>query len=86
MVVGRGETPLFGREEAYKKKDFSHQALNPILVCPVFVRNACANPPGFGSGWTGDFWSKGRPPSTDLRYGEEDSISSSTLIFAAIKG
>ena len=29
---------------------------------------------------------KGSPPSTDLRYGEEDSISPSTLIFAAIKG
>ena len=29
---------------------------------------------------------KGHPPSADLRYGEEDSISLSTLILAAIKG
>ena len=29
---------------------------------------------------------KGHPPSADLRYGEEDSISPSTLICAAIKG
>ena len=29
---------------------------------------------------------KGHPPSVDLRYGEEDSISPSTLIFAASKG
>ena len=29
---------------------------------------------------------KGHPPSADLRYGEEDSISHSTLIFAEIKG
>ena len=29
---------------------------------------------------------KGHPPSADLRYGEEDSISPSTLIVAAIKG
>ena len=29
---------------------------------------------------------KGDPPSTDLRYGEEDIITPSTLIFAAIKG
>ena len=29
---------------------------------------------------------KGYPPSVDLRYGEEDSISPSTLIFAATKG
>ena len=29
---------------------------------------------------------KGHPPSADLRYGEEDSISRSTLFFAAIKG
>ena len=29
---------------------------------------------------------KGHPPSVDLRYGEEDTISSSTLIFAAKKG
>ena len=29
---------------------------------------------------------KGNPPSTVLRYGEEGSISLSTLIFAAIKG
>ena len=29
---------------------------------------------------------KGHPPSADLRYGEEDSISPSTQIFAAIKG
>ena len=29
---------------------------------------------------------KGHPPSADLRYGEEDSISPSTLIFAARKG
>ena len=28
---------------------------------------------------------KGHSPSADLRYGEEDSISDSTLIFAAIK-
>ena len=28
----------------------------------------------------------GHPPSADLRYGEEDSISYSTLIFATIKG
>ena len=28
---------------------------------------------------------KGRPPSADLRYGEEDSISPSTPIFAAIE-
>ena len=28
---------------------------------------------------------KGHPPSADLRYGEEDSISPSPLIFAAIK-
>ena len=27
---------------------------------------------------------KGHPPSADLRYGEEDSISTSPLIFAAI--
>ena len=40
-----------------------------------------------------DFWYakrvmffKGHPPSADLRYGEEDSISPSTLILAAIKG
>ena len=31
-------------------------------------------------------YSKGHPPSANLRYGKEDSISSSTLIFAAIKG
>jgi hypothetical protein len=29
---------------------------------------------------------KGHLPSADLRYGEEDSISPSTQIFAAIKG
>ena len=29
---------------------------------------------------------KGHPPSSDLRYGEEDSISPSTLVLAAIKG
>ena len=29
---------------------------------------------------------KGHPPSADPRYGEEDSISPSTLIVAAIKG
>ena len=29
---------------------------------------------------------KGHPPSADLRYGEEDSISQSTRLFAAIKG
>ena len=29
---------------------------------------------------------KGHPPSADLRYGEEDSISPSTLIFATRKG
>ena len=29
---------------------------------------------------------KGHPPRADLRYGEKDSISHSTLIFAAIKG
>ena len=29
---------------------------------------------------------KGHPPSADLRYGEEDSISPSTLVLAAIKG
>ena len=29
---------------------------------------------------------KGNPPSADLRYGEENSISPSTLIIAAIKG
>ena len=29
---------------------------------------------------------KGHPPSSDLRYGEDDSISPSTLFFAAIKG
>ena len=28
---------------------------------------------------------KGHPPSADLRYEEKDSISPSTLIFAAIK-
>ena len=28
----------------------------------------------------------GHPPSADLRYGEKDSISPSTLIPAAIKG
>ena len=28
---------------------------------------------------------KGHPPSADLRYGRKDSISPSTLIFAAIK-
>ena len=32
------------------------------------------------------FIEKGHPPSADLRYGEVDSISPSTLIFAAIKG
>ena len=30
-------------------------------------------------------FTKGHPPSADLRYGEEDSISPSTLIFAAIE-
>ena len=30
-------------------------------------------------------FSKGHPPSADLRYGEEDSIKPSTLIVAAIK-
>ena len=30
--------------------------------------------------------SKGHPLSADLRYGEEDSISPSTLVLAAIKG
>ena len=29
---------------------------------------------------------KGHSPSADLRYGEEDSISITTLILAAIKG
>ena len=29
---------------------------------------------------------KGHPPSADLRYGEEDSISPSKLVLAAIKG
>ena len=29
---------------------------------------------------------KGHPPIVDLRYGEEDSISPSKLVFAAIKG
>ena len=29
---------------------------------------------------------KGHPLSADLRYGEEDSIRPSTLIFSAIKG
>ena len=29
---------------------------------------------------------KGHPPSTDLRYGDEETISPSTLIFAARKG
>ena len=29
---------------------------------------------------------KGHFPSADLRYGEEDSISPSTLLFAVIKG
>ena len=29
---------------------------------------------------------KGHPLSADLRYGEDDSISPSTLFFAAIKG
>ena len=29
---------------------------------------------------------KGRPPSADLRYEDEDIISPSTLIFAATKG
>ena len=29
---------------------------------------------------------KGHPPSADLRYGEEDRISPSTLIVAALKG
>ena len=29
---------------------------------------------------------KGHPPSADLRYGEDDSISTSTLICAARKG
>ena len=29
---------------------------------------------------------KGHPPSADLRCGEEDSISPSTLVLAAIKG
>ena len=29
---------------------------------------------------------KGHPPIVDLRYGEEDIISPSTLILAAIKG
>ena len=29
---------------------------------------------------------QGHPPSADLRYGEEDSISLSTFILAAIKG
>ena len=29
--------------------------------------------------------SKGHPPSADLRYGKEDIISPSTLIFAAIE-
>ena len=28
---------------------------------------------------------KGHPPSADLRYGDEDTISPSTLIFAARK-
>ena len=30
-------------------------------------------------------YTKGHPPSADLRYGEEDSISPSTPIFAAIE-
>ena len=34
----------------------------------------------------GVFSCKGHTPRSDLRYGEEDSISHSTLIFAAIKG
>ena len=29
---------------------------------------------------------KGHPPSTDLRYGEKDNISPSTLMFATRKG
>ena len=32
------------------------------------------------------FLYKGHPPSADLRYGDEDTISPSTLIFAARKG
>ena len=39
---------------------------------------------------TEEVWSgairKGHHPSADLRYGEEDSIHHSTLIFAAIRG
>ena len=31
-------------------------------------------------------FTKGHPPSADLRYGEEDSISPSTIVIAAIKG
>ena len=31
-------------------------------------------------------FSKSHPPSEDLRYGEEDSISLSTLVLASIKG
>ena len=31
-------------------------------------------------------FNKVHPPSADLRYGEEDNISPSTLIFAALKG
>ena len=34
---------------------------------------------------TSDLFLKGHPPRTDLRYGEEDSISPSTLICATIK-
>ena len=31
-------------------------------------------------------WQGSPPPSADLRYGEEDSISSSTLSLTSIKG
>ena len=38
-----------------------------------------------GPRWPPQFH-KGHAPSTDLRYGEEDSIIHITLIVAAIKG
>ena len=38
------------------------------------------------SKWNLVLYLKGHPPSEDLRYGEEDTISRSTLIFAARKG
>ena len=51
------------------------------MVVVVMPDGCCCNCGGFDY----DFF-KGHPPSADLIYGEEDSISPNTLVLADIKG